>query len=151
MKHTTRRLLKASPLLVWLAVMSGCQQDERPAVVREDARVYAQGDTIQVAGILLDTRCFAANRQNYGMDHPHPVPTSQEGAACARYCALQGFPVGLATEGRDGPVWMLLSTPPVLADYMAQYVRIRGVVRSKGVLIPERIEMKSGDEWKFVM
>jgi hypothetical protein len=146
-------LLRIAPMLIWaVLLLSACGQKEDPGQNPEaEVTEYAAGDTVLVSGILLDTRCFAASKQNYGIDHPEPVPTSQEGPACARYCAMQGFPVGLATAGRNGPVWMLLSTPPVLADYMAQYVRISGVVRSKGVLTPERIEMKSGNDWIFVM
>lgn len=118
-----------------------------------DAPVYAAGDTVSVSGILIDTRCLAANWSNIGMDHEDPVPTSHTGEACARFCAREGFPVGLATgTKKDSPVWMLLSTPPLLSDYMAQTVRIRGVVRSEGIITPLRVEAKRPDGgWTFVI
>lgn len=144
----------AVPAVIGLLFLSACSSrpDVEDSVPLSEAISYARGDTINVSGLLVDTRCFAANRQNIGMDHPDPVPTSQTGAACARYCALQGFPVGVATGGADGPVWILLSSPQVLADYMEQTVRVRGVVRSDGVLIPERVEMQTADGgWTFVL
>lgn len=142
------------PAVIGLLFLSACTS--RPEIEDSEslpeAISYARGDTINVIGLLVDTRCFAANKKNIGMDHPDPVPTSQTGAACARYCALQGFPVGVATGGADGPVWILLSSPQVLADYMEQTVRVRGVVRSEGVLIPERVEMRTTDGgWTFVL
>ena len=142
------------PTAIGLLFLSACSSkpDVGDSASAREAGLYAQGDTISVNGLLVDTRCFAANRQNLGMDHPDPVPTSQTGPACARYCALQGFPVGVAVDGPEGPVWILLSSPQVLADYMEQTVRVRGVVRSEGVLTPQRVEMQTTDGgWTFIL
>lgn len=140
------------PFGLCLLMLSACSESESqyPAVGLQLDIV--PGDTISVVGILIDTSCYSSNHANMGMDHPDPIPTSQSGPACARYCALQGMPVGLLTDGKDSPAWMLLSNPQVLSDYMGNTVRVRGVVRSQGVLTPERVEMKTADGgWTFVL
>jgi len=156
MKHFSRGTLATFytvATFVGAMILASCGERQPDTVHEEDEIAYAVGDTVSVSGTLVDTRCLSVNRSNMGMDHPDPVPTSQTGAACARYCARQGFPVGLATgTAEDSPVWMLLSTPPLLSDYMAQTVRVRGVVRSEGILTPLRVEAKRPDGgWTFVI
>jgi hypothetical protein len=113
---------------------------------------YVMGDTLDVTGILIETLCYSSNESNSGMNHPNPVPESQSGEKCAQYCARQGYPVGLLTGAPRMPVWMLLATPPLLGDYMERTVRIRGVFRSEGVLIPLRVEAEKSDgSWTFVL
>jgi hypothetical protein len=146
-----RTILFVAAAFTGLMMFSGCS--ERIEVEKIDEEIYAVGDTVNVSGTLVDTRCLSSNWSNINMDHPDPVPTSQTGEACAIYCARQGFPVGLATGPEpDSTVWMLLSTPQLLSDYMAQTVRIRGVVRSEGILTPVRVEAKKPDGgWTFVI
>ncbi len=136
-----------------MMILSSCADGQSEGGSEAADPQYSVGDTVSVAGTLVDTRCLATNWSNMGMDHPDPVPTGHTGEACARFCAREGFPVGLATGTKEGSrVWMLLSTPPLLSDYMAQTVRIRGVVRSEGILTPLRVEAKRPDGgWTFVI
>lgn len=151
-KFSAAKVLALSVTGLWLMLLSSCGTRESGSGGAIDKPVYAQGDTITVSGTLVDTRCFAVDRINVGMDHPAPVPANHSGEACAKYCARQGFPVGLAAGEDDSDVWILLSTPPLLSDYMAQIVRIRGVVRSAGILTPIRVEARTSDgRWTFVI
>lgn len=107
------------------------------------------GDVVTVSDTLIDTHCYASDHANLKMDHDRPeghVP------GCGAICAREGFPVGLLIDGvRDAQVWVLVTSPPVLADYMSRTVRIRGEVRSKGVLIPQRIELENQDGWTYIL
>ena len=149
---TSVRILIAPVFLFFLLSLSACG-DVKVNQKRVAAAVaYSVGDTLEVSGILIDTRCFAANSSNAGMNHADPVPTSQTGPTCAKYCALQGFPVGLLEFNENATTWMLLSNSQLLSDYMGRTVRIRAVVRSQGVLIPERVEAKVfEDKWTYVL
>lgn len=72
--------------------------------------------------------------------------------ACAQACANMGFPAAVLKNGDpDDEVWVLIAVPAFLANYMAETVRVRGVVRSAGILIPERVEIRDGDEWLTIM
>ncbi len=146
--------MKKYSLLFALAVLlfaaSACSSGDTPQATQE--KTYAPGDSLEVVGLLVDTNCFSRDKANIGLDHPHPVPEGQRGPACARFCARQGFPVAVLTDGApDGKVWILLANGQVLADYMAGTVRARGLVRSDGILIPERIELKTDDGWTFIL
>ncbi len=117
----------------------------------QGARAYelAPGDTTTISGTLIDTHCYADDHANVSTDHERPqglVP------GCAALCARQGFPVGVLVDGApDEAVWVLVTAPAVLADYMAETVRVTGEVRSQGVLIPHRIALQRGDEWTFIL
>ncbi len=147
-------LRKTSVLLgaVLLLALAACKEpasEPEPAPAPETA--YAPGDSIQIAGMLVDTNCFHldkdANRYN---DHIRP-----EGrvAVCARVCARQGFPVALLVDGQpQGQVWFLGGYPSQLyADYMAATVRVEGEIRSKGVILPSKVEYKDGETWKRIL
>jgi len=139
------------PVLLGIVLLSACGDGANRSEVYEPVS-YAVGDTVDVEGSLIDSQCFTMNKANSGMDHPHPVPTSQTGPACARYCAINGIPVAIALDSPNADVWMLLSNPQVLADYMGQHVKVRAIVRSRGVFIPERVEARLSDgSWTFVM
>ncbi len=72
--------------------------------------------------------------------------------ACAEACANMGFPAAVLVDGKpNGDVWVLVTVPAVLADYMAEHVRVAGMVRSEGVLIPTRVEYQDGDNWLTIM
>ncbi len=145
-----KKFFLCSSLVVLFFAASACSSEDAPETTPE--KTYAPGDSLEVVGLLVDTNCFSRDRANIGLDHPHPVPEGQMGPACARFCARQGFPVAILTGGDpDGKVWILLANGQVLADYMAGTVRARGLVRSDGILIPERIELKTDDGWTFIL
>ncbi|MGF1671696.1 MAG: hypothetical protein ACFCU6_14725, partial [Balneolaceae bacterium] len=73
---------------------------------------------------------------------------------CAEYCALQGYPVGvlIQEEGEEDYVWSIMTASQIFADYMTQIARVRGTVRSDGVLDPLDVELKDGpDSWITIM
>lgn len=125
-------------LFALVILVSGCTRD-----------VHKPGDRMVLTGVLIDTHCYADDHSHVGDDHDRPqghVP------GCAGLCARQGFPVGVLVNGQEGEaVWILVSVPAVLADYMAETVRVTGEVRSEGVLIPLRIELKAGPEWTYIL
>jgi len=48
-------------------------------------------------------------------------------------------------------VWMLVAVPQSLLDYLTTHVRVSGVVRSRGVLVPQQIGVRDGDDWAAVL
>lgn len=144
-----KRFILWLPAVFGLFTLTACTRTDAPPV---DTRVYAPGDSLEIVGTLIDTNCFSRSRENAGMDHPQPIPEGQRGPACARFCAMQGFPVGvLVGAPENGRVWILMTNGMVLADYMAGTVRARGTVRSNGILTPERVELKTEDGWTFIL
>ncbi|MEX0599719.1 MAG: hypothetical protein WD205_03680, partial [Rhodothermales bacterium] len=162
------RFMILSSLIV-LVLLVGCQADEPEIPPDADGRqdeaaegrdgatdpsgrppmAAAPGDVIALTGTLIDTHCYADDHANAGLDHDRPQGFVPD---CAILCARSGFPVGLLLDDKRGPdVWILVTAPAVLADYMAQTVRVRGEVRSNGVLIPQRVELQQGDEWTFIL
>ncbi len=145
------RTLLSLALLVLLGTGAACREAAPEAPTSDDAptRTYRQGDSLRVSGVLIDTRCFALDKANLTDDHTRPegqVP------GCAGACARQGFPVAILEGGKpDGYVWVLSFPPQVFADYMGRTVRVDGVFRSQGILIPHRVEMRSGDGWTVIM
>ncbi len=140
------RIALVSCAVVFLALITSCGKEgiEEPAPLS-----YAQGDSIAITGILIDSRCFSLDPANTGVDHERP-----EGPviACAQACAKAGFPVAVLVDGDpNGDVWVLVTVPAVFSDFMAETVRVRGTVRSAGVLIPERVAYRSNDEWITIM
>lgn len=135
--------------LLGLFLFSGCQSGSQ-APAEEAAPVYEEGQSISMEGTLIDTRCYPLNKDvNRGMDHERPEGFVK---ACATACAMQGFPVAILRGGEtDGEVWVLMTVPAVLADYMAEQIRVKGTVRSTGVLIPERVETLSDGEWLTIL
>ncbi len=145
-----------SIILLSGALLAGCTADDASQEQSEasghdplqGAATYAlvQGDTTVISGTLVDTHCYADDHENVGPDHDRPEGHVPD---CAALCARQGLPVGVLMD--DETVWVLVTAPAVLADYMAGTVRVTGEVRSQGVLIPHRVEVQRGDEWTFVL
>ena len=145
-------LRKAHVLLgvVFMLGLAACTQttsEPEPAA----QTTYAPGDSIQVAGRLIDTRCFHLDKEvNIHNDHNRPegqVP------ACAQACARQGIPVALLENGDlQGRVWILGGYPSQLyAEYMAGTVCVVGEVRSQGVILPSKVEYKNGETWTRIL
>lgn len=147
---STRLLVFAVLLLGFAAACQKATPDPDGAEeAAAPARSYEQGDSLRVSGVLIDTRCFALDPSNLTNDHTRP---EGEVPNCARACAQQGFPVAVLEDGDpDGYVWVLSFPPQVFADYMAATVRVDGVFRSEGILIPHRVAMESGDGWTVIM
>ncbi|NND71202.1 MAG: hypothetical protein HKN43_06455 [Rhodothermales bacterium] len=110
---------------------------------------FKQGDAIEISGTLVDTRCFAENTNNIGNDHDRSEGHIQ---ACGTACARLGFPVAVVTGGlKDGKVWVLLTNPQAMADYIAAPVRVSGTVGDNGIVIPERVELKTTSGWTIIL
>ena len=95
-------------------------------------------------GILVDTKCYGMNEDNFTNDH-------MSMKKCATMCAKMGIPVGLLVKGKKGgKVYVLTIPAPALADYMGEWVRVSGKKAFKGGLIPEKIEIKKGDVYEEI-
>lgn len=134
--------------LAALLLVAACGQEPSAPVDRSAG--LAVGDTLTVFGTLIDARCFQLDKDlNRADDHVRP-----EGpiTACASACARQGWPVAVLEAGTpDGYVWMLSFPAPVFADYMARPVRVLGQFRSEGILVPQRVEVQSGEAWTVIL
>lgn len=96
------------------------------------------------SGILVDTKCYGMNNDNVTNNHD-----GMKG--CATMCAKMGIPVGLLIDGKKGgKVYVLTIPAPVLADHMGKWARVTGVEQFKRGLIPEKIEVKTGDTYEEV-
>lgn len=124
----------ACPAVLALAI-TACAPDAPPTPAV--AAGIAPGDTITVVGTLIDAKCHAE------------APS----ADCSGVYARQGFPVAvLETQPpRQNVAWMLVTVPQALADYVDGTVRVTGEVRSFGVLIPHRVELRNGEAWTYIM
>lgn len=148
------------PLMLLVLAWAGCSVDDTGQSSREgfspsSARVVestdrpSPGNTTVVSGTLIDTHCYGEDRRHVGLGHDRAqgfVP------GCAALCARYGYPVGVLPAAMSGrTVWVLVTSPAVLADYMAEQVRVTGQIRSEGVLIPHRIELRTGDKWTYIL
>ncbi len=100
--------------------------------------------TKSFSGILVDTKCYGMNNDNFTNDHGKMK-------GCAVMCAKMGIPVGLLIDGKKGGKVYVLATPaPALADYMGEWARVSGVKAFKRGLIPKKIEIKKGDTYEEI-
>ena len=129
------------PVLLGIVLLSACGDGANRSEVYEPVS-YAVGDTVDVEGSLIDSQCFTMNKANSGMDHPHPVPTSQTGPACARYCAINGIPVAIAL---DSPTQMSGCCSPILRSWQTIWASMSRLEQSSG---PE--EFLFPREWRPV-
>jgi hypothetical protein len=132
-------------LTLLLAVgLSACQPEapapetDRAAPVADSANAVAFRDTITLTGTLIDATCHARMEAD-------AAPT------CEGKYVQAGYPVGVQTSADSGAVWILVTVPQALADYLAATVRVTGVVRSEGVLIPHRMAVQNGSTWTSIM
>lgn len=95
-------------------------------------------------GILVDTKCYSMDNDNLGNEH-----MSME--KCATMCAKMGIPVGLLIDGKKGGKLYILTLPaPALAEYMGQQVKVFGTKTSKGLIMPDKIEIKKGEKYEEI-
>jgi hypothetical protein len=96
------------------------------------------------SGILVDTKCYAMNNDNFTRDHGKIK-------GCAAMCAKAGISVGLLIDGKKGgKVYVLTIPAPALAGHMGKRARVTGVEKFKRGLVPEKIEVKKGDTYEDV-
>jgi len=101
---------------------------------------------VTVEGLLVDTRCYGMSQDNIGQDHK-----GGELKGCATACAKMGIPVALLKDGQAGGDLYVLSSPaPMVADHMAKEARLVGDEIAPGLVIPKKLEVKSGDAWEEV-
>lgn len=99
-----------------------------------------------VEGILVDSKCYAMNHANVGNDHQSEMGVMK---GCAAKCAKDGIPVAVLQE--NGKVLILTAPAKAFAPYMAQHVRVVGMVPFEGALVPDKVEVRSADgKWKQV-
>ncbi len=116
---------------------------------KQEARRYEQGEELELIGTIAGARCFAENSENIGNDHNRPEGFIK---GCGTTCATLGLPVAVVEGGtKDGKVWVLLTNSQAMADYIAAPVRVSGIVRDEGILIPTRIELKTSDGWTIIL
>lgn len=145
-----RKFLLASFTILFAFTACSIEEDIEEYVAPESQ--FIKGDTLVVSGILIDTHCYALDKENIG--HDHNLPQSGFREDCAEYCALQGYPVGvlIQEEGKENYVWAIMTASQIFADYMTETARVRGTVRSDGVLDPLDVELKDGpDSWITIM
>ena len=93
----------------------------------------ATADTVE--GELVDTHCYAKGGAK-GEGH----------AKCGSACAQSGIPVAVLA---DGKIMTLTTNPRPLASAVGKTVRVTGTPSAEnGVIIPEKVEVKEGEEWK---
>lgn len=101
------------------------------------------------SGTLVDTKCYSMMpKANAGNEHMVMQDgKSMKMPACATACSNMGIPVALV-DGK-GKTHVLAVPAGQLADHMAKEARVEGKVMA-GVLIPDKIEVKSGNKWEEV-
>jgi hypothetical protein len=99
-------------------------------------RTLAADENKTVEGELVDTHCYSSGGGK-GAEH----------AACGEKCAKSGIPVGVLA---DGKVMVLATNPKPLASAVGKTVRATGSAGESGVFIPEKVEVKDGDNWKEI-
>jgi hypothetical protein len=128
----TRLSILAAAFVLFL----GCQTQPDAHETTDAPASPAAFDTVTVTGTLIDATC-----------HTRDVPPSE----CEGQYVAQGYPVGLRPPSDDDLVWILVMVPQAVGDYLTSTARVTGVVRSKGVLVPHRMEVKNGQVWTSVM
>jgi len=141
-------------LMVTLFSVVSCNQENQIKEYQPAESNYTRGDTLTVTGMLIDSHCYALDKENTG--HDHNLPESGFRENCAEYCALQGYPVGVLNQNEEGQqteeLWVIMTAAQIFADYMTQTVRVQGTVRTDGLLDPLQVELKTGpDEWITIM
>lgn len=110
---------------------------EKPQPSKVDSLAF--GQDIFITGKLISTMCYGRNEPD-------------ESDECAVENTKKGLPVAVFENGKSvKESWILLISPQIFSDYMNQRVRVRGVVRGAGVLMPVRVEIETEIGWMFIM
>ncbi|MDH3215009.1 MAG: hypothetical protein OEN01_01805 [Candidatus Krumholzibacteria bacterium] len=104
---------------------------------------------VTVTGLLIDTKCYGMNHDNYMADHMTPKGKMTN---CAQACANMGIPVGVLVDGnKGGQVFILITPAQALAEHMAKTVKVVGMKTFKGAVTPNQVFVKNAEgEWEEV-
>ncbi|MFO8232448.1 MAG: hypothetical protein R6U20_07260 [Longimonas sp.] len=98
----------------------------------------------------MDAQCFSQKKEELGLE----TALNQAGTFdCSGQFVEQGAPAALVKEDRDSgdATWILVAVPQMVRTHMGDRVRVTGQFRSKGVLVPSRIDLDDGSgEWPRV-
>ncbi len=108
-----------------------------------------KAEKVTVEGILVDTKCYGMNPENWTATHMTPKGKTPN---CAQACANMGIPVGVLEDGKPGnTVFMLVTPAPALADHMAKTVKVTGTQAYPGGIIPDKVWFKTDDgKWEEI-
>jgi len=107
-------------------------------------------EPVTIEGKLVDTKCYGMNHDNHNDEHT----VMQEGEAmqmpgCATACANMGIPVGVLTGGEPGnDVVLIIGPASGYAKHIAKEVKVEGEQAYPGAIIPSKLWVKEGSEWK---
>ncbi len=109
------------------------------ANLREIAEI---NDTVQLAGTLICTHCYALNHENTGTDHLLPQAGFVSG--CAGKCANQGYPIGILQirKTQSDKVWVIRTSSMIFSDYMGMEAQVTGIVITDRILEPLGITVR---------
>jgi hypothetical protein len=140
--NRTRLIVLVIAAAFWGAVLG-------PAAFAGDAAKEKKKDEVVVVGVLVDTKCYTMNNENYTLDH---MTEKGKVEGCASASASMGLPVGLLVDGKKGgKVYVLIAPAPAFVDFMAQTVQVIGTEIIDGALAPSQIFVKNENgEWEEV-
>lgn len=101
-------------------------------------------DSVQVEGILVVSGCQGASYRQISLTEPAKL-------AIAAACAKRGVPLALLVgEGDSGELYTLVAPSPLLAEHLAKQARMTGHEIAPRVVIPQKLEIKTGAGWEEV-
>ena len=107
------------------------------------------GSTLQISGVLIDSRCYAFDNNN--ITNAHMMLGGANVPNCASACAKMGIPVAVLEGGIKGGSLYTISAPAsVFAAYMGMETRMVGKEISQGIVFPASIEVKTDSGWQKV-
>lgn len=106
--------------------------------------------SVTVTGTLVDSKCYGEMpSMNKGNEHVVMKDGQQmKMPNCATACANMGIPAAIATE--DGKTVTVIAPAGQLADHMEKQIRVQGRMAYDGGLIPDKVEVREGRQWKEV-
>jgi predicted lipoprotein with Yx(FWY)xxD motif len=104
---------------------------------------------LTVIGMLVDTKCYGMNHDNFVADHMTPKGKMTN---CAQACANMGIPVAVLKDGeKSGDVYILIAPAQALAEHMARTVKVIGMESLEGAIIPNKVFVKNAaGKWEEV-
>lgn len=128
-------------VLIVAGLFLGCQSPGSSSDAVSDTETpgaSASRDTLTLTGTLIDATC-----------HAQAAPKAT--ADCEGKYVAAGYPAGVQVGSQPDSVWILVAVPQALGEYLTSTVRVTGVVRSAGVLIPHQMDVRNGTEWAAIM
>jgi hypothetical protein len=107
-------------------------------------------ESVTVTGVLVDSKCYGEMpSMNKGNEHVVMMDGNQmKMPNCATACANMGIPAAIATK--DGNTVTVIAPAGQLAEHMEKEIRIQGRMAYDGGLLPDKVEVREGDQWKEV-